>query len=136
MSVLTPHKLAFSEAWIEGEPDARWRSASALGPGSGASDSGCSVLEVEPGCRLGRHIDSAEETVVVLEGQAEVVIEGTAERLPCGALALVPKEVPHEIRNPGPSVMRFVAFYAEADVVSTYDQPVQPSGEQKRSPVG
>ena len=72
----------------------------------------------------------------MLEGQAEVVIDGTSERLPCGALALIPKEVPHEVRNPGASIMRFVAFYAEADVVSTYDQPVQPSGERERHPVG
>jgi quercetin dioxygenase-like cupin family protein len=131
-----PQELEFSDAWIDGEESARWRSASALGPGTGAQSSGSSILEVEPGCRLGRHTDSAEETVVVLSGEAEVEVEGLTERVPAGGLALVPKDAPHVVRNAGEGVMRFAAVYAGADVVSRYEQPVQPSGEHERSPVG
>jgi quercetin dioxygenase-like cupin family protein len=130
-----PRQLEFSDAWIDGEPRARWRSASALGPGVGAVASGCSVLEVEAGCRLGRHTDSAEETVIVLDGQAEVVVNGRTEMLSSGALALIPKDVPHEVRNHGAALLRFVAVYARPDVVTTYERPVQPSGDRERSPV-
>lgn len=136
VTALTPQQLEFSDAWIEGDASARWRSASALGPGTGARSSGSSILEVDPGCQLGRHTDSAEETVVVLEGLAEVDVAGEVERVSAGGVALVPKDVPHEVRNTGASVLRFAAVYAGTDVVSTYEQPVQPGGDRERSPVG
>ena len=67
-----------SDAWIEGEAGARWRSAAALGPGNGADESGASLLEVEPGCRLPRHTDSAEEILYVdvyLNGKPRPTVE-------------------------------------------------------------
>jgi len=73
---------------------------------------------------------------VVLSGEAEVEVEGTTERVVAGGVALVPKDVPHEVRNAGAGIMRFAAVYADTDVVSRYEQPVQPSGERERSPVG
>ena len=135
MTVKAPDELDFSDAWIEGDETARWRSAAALGPGTGAADSGSSVLEVEAGCRLARHTDSAEETIVVLEGQAEVQLGEETSQVPAGGVALVPAREPHEVRNAGEEILRFAAVYADADVVTTYEQPVQPSGDRERSPV-
>jgi quercetin dioxygenase-like cupin family protein len=68
--------LALEEAWIEGEDTARWASATAHGEGTGAAGSCSSILEVPPGCRLPRHTDSAEETIVVLSGAATVEVDG------------------------------------------------------------
>ncbi len=50
-------------------------------------------------------------------------------------MALVPKDVPHEVRSAGDGPLRFLALYAEPDVTTTYEKPVQPGGERERTPV-
>ncbi len=132
---MSPDELDFSDAWVEGDEAARWRSAAAFGPGTGAASSGTSVLEVEPGCRLERHTDRAEATIVVLEDRAEVHIDDEQTPVPAGGVALVPAEAPHEVHSTGDGVLRFVVVYADADVVTTYEHPVQPDGDRERSPV-
>ncbi len=135
MTVISLDDLDFADAWIEGDEAARWRSASGHGPSTGARSSGSSVIEVEPGRRLPMHTDSAEETIVVLDGVAEVEIGGERERVPAGGLALVPKNLMHEVRNAGDATLRFAAVYAEPDVVTTYVDPVQPDGTRERHTV-
>jgi quercetin dioxygenase-like cupin family protein len=124
--------LEFSDAWQEDHDDARWRSAPGHGASSGARSSGSSVIEVDAGRRLPEHTDSAEETIVVLAGVAEVRVDDETARVPAGGLALVPAERPHEVRNAGADVLRFAAIYAAPEVVTTYRHPVQPDGERER----
>ena len=125
-----------AEAWIEGDASARWRSAGGHGPQQGAVASGSSLLEVAAGCRLPRHSDSAEETIVVVEGAAAVTIGADRTVVPAGGVALVPADVPHEVENAGPATLRFVAVYADTDVVTTYAADVQPDGSRERRPLG
>ena len=128
-------ELEFSDAWVEGDESARWRSASGHSPSTGARASGSSVIEVAAGCRLPRHTDSGEETVVVTAGVAEVVVGEECRRVEAGSLALVPEGVPHEVRSAGSERLRFVAVYASPDVVTRYEQVVQPDGSRERHTV-
>jgi quercetin dioxygenase-like cupin family protein len=121
-----------ADAWVDGDETARWRSAS----GQVGDASGSSLLEVPPGCRLARHTDSAEETIVVVAGRASVTVGEATGELPAGGIAVVPECVPHEVRNAGEEPLRFVALYAANDVTTTYEAPVQPGGERERSPLG
>jgi quercetin dioxygenase-like cupin family protein len=122
-----------SDAWIEGDESARWRSST----GHTGNGSGSSLLEVGAGCRLPRHTDSAEETIVVVDGRALVTVGDQEAVVPAGGVALVPECVPHEVRNGSSGQpLRFVAVYAATDVVTTYEQPVQPGGERERRPLG
>jgi len=121
-----------SDSWIDGDATARWRStAGAVGEGSGSS-----LLEVPPGCRLPRHTDSAEETIVVVAGAASVTVGDDDGQVPAGGVAVVPECVPHEVRNAGDEPLRFVALYASTDVVTTYEQPIQPAGDRESEPLG
>jgi quercetin dioxygenase-like cupin family protein len=129
-------ELEFADAWVDGDETARWRSASGHGSGSGARSSGSSIIEVEPGRRLAPHTDSAEETIVVLAGSADLQIDGETARVTAGGLAVVPTNHLHEVRNAGSELLRFAAVYADADVVTTYRSPVQPDGGHERRPVG
>jgi quercetin dioxygenase-like cupin family protein len=131
MIVLAPDALEFNDAWIDGVDGARWRSAA----GHGAAASGSSVIEVPAGCRLPRHTDSAEEAVVVLAGTAAITVGDEQAGVPAGGVAVVPKDVPHEVRNAGDDTLRFVAVYAEPKVVTTYEHPVQPDGSRERQTV-
>jgi quercetin dioxygenase-like cupin family protein len=136
MFVLSSRSAEMSDAWIEGDGTARWRSAAGHGPGTGAAASGSSLLEVPPGHLLPLHTDSAEETIVVIAGTASVTVGDESAELKAGDMALVPKDVPHEVRNTGAAVLRFAAVYASTDVVTTYEEPVQPDGGRERDPVG
>jgi quercetin dioxygenase-like cupin family protein len=128
--------LDLQDAWIDGDARARWRSASATTPAAGTRASGSSVLEVDPGQRVPRHTDSAEETIVVLAGAAEVTVGDEHRRLAGGGLALVPAGVPHEIRSVGREPLRLVALYAATEVVTRYEADVQPDGSPHRLPLG
>lgn len=121
-----------SESWLEGEEGARWRSTA----GHTGAASGSSLLEVDPGCRLPRHTDSAEEVVVVVAGTAAVTVEDETSAVGAGGIALVPECVPHEVRNSGDEVLRFVAVYASDDVTTTYEREVQPAGSREQDPLG
>jgi quercetin dioxygenase-like cupin family protein len=134
--VLPPAALEFSESYVEGDPDARWRSASGHSPATGASASGSSVIEVPARCRLPRHTDSAEETIVVTAGAAEVVVGDERTELPAGGIAVVSEDMPHEVRNTGAGTLRFVAVYAAPEVVTRYEHEVQPDGTHERRTVG
>src|SRR5919108_3490170 len=109
MIVLPPDSLEFSDSYVEGDDAARWRSTSGHSPSTGAGASGSSVLELPAGCRLPRHTDSAEETILVTAGAAEVTIGDERAELPAGGIAVVPKDIPHEVRNAGERTLRFVA---------------------------
>ncbi len=124
------------DQWVEGRPDLRWRSTLGTTPDEGARASSSSLLEVDPGCALPRHTDSAEEIVVVVSGVAEVEVEGETGRVEAGGVALVPEGVPHQVRCAGDEPLRFVACYAGTDVVTTYEDVVQPSGERESQTVG
>jgi quercetin dioxygenase-like cupin family protein len=134
--IFAPKPTDLSEAWVDGDDSARWSSASGIGPSDGAAGSGSSVLEVGPGCRLPWHTDSAEETIAVVSGHALVTVGEESCEIEQGGLALVPAETPHEVRNAGDETLRFVAFYADTDVVTRYRDEIQPDGSKERRPVG
>jgi quercetin dioxygenase-like cupin family protein len=135
MLIVRTDDAELSDAWQEGEDGARWRSGPGTTPAGGASASGSSVLEVPPGCRLPRHTDSAEETIVVLSGRARVRVGADEADLPAGAIALVPADAPHEVRNAGVEPLRFLALYASTDVTTRYEREVQPDGARERRPL-
>jgi len=93
------------------------------------------VIEVPPGGRLPRHTDSAEETIVVLTGAAEILIGDDHAAVPAGGLAVVPESSPHEVCNAGQEPLRFVAVYASADVVTRYEAVIEPDGSRERHTV-
>ena len=127
--------LELSDAWVDGDDQSRWRTTAALTPAAGTHASGSVLLEVEPGHRLEPHTDSAEETIVVLTGTAQAVVADEAARVVAGGLALIPADVLHEVRNAGDELLRFVAIYAGAEVVTRYERPVQPDGVTERRPL-
>ena len=131
-----PGDIELSDAWVEGDPLSRWRTSAVLTPSAGARDSGAVVLEVEPGCRLEPHTDSAEETIVVLAGRARLTVGDEVAEVAAGGLALVPENAPHEVRSVGDEPLRFTAVYASADITTSYERPVQPDGSAERDPLG
>ncbi len=102
-------------------------------------DRGAAIGELDPGggARLpaGPHTDSAEETIAVVAGTAEVVVEGRASRVSAGGLAVVPAGTVHEVRCADTGPLRFIAVYAGTDVVTRYEAEVQPDCSRERRPI-
>ena len=76
--------------------------------------------------RIGRHVHSAEEVLLVLEGTAEVSVGDERGRLSAGGLALIPAGVPHEPVNVGSDTLRCVAYRSSAAALHTWEVPLMP----------
>ncbi len=94
-------ELGLQEYWCEADPTMRGRLSLPVHTGTGASSSAVIYFEHEPGEHHGRHTDSAEEILLVLDGEAEVSAGDERLRLTAGAIALVPAMVPHDVANVG-----------------------------------
>lgn len=85
-------------------------------------------FELEPGKRLGRHTDSAEEILLILEGTVEVTVGDETGMLSAGELAVAPKMVPHDLRNAGKGKAKVLGFFGGANnIVATFDETWLPT---------
>ena len=77
-------------------------------PASSGMKAGAVVLEL--GASVGEHVSAAkEETLVVLEGEAELVCEGFPPlRAAAPAVLYVPAETKHNVKNVGVASLRYV----------------------------
>ena len=124
------NSLHLLEAWFENESTAKQRVAYPLYKSTGTTSLSVVYFEIEPGNSLGTHTDSAEEIILVLEGEAEAIIDNGRGQLAKGELALIPKMVPHSVRNIGSETLKVVGFYASPTVESTFVEPLMPINQK------
>jgi quercetin dioxygenase-like cupin family protein len=122
--------LELMEGWYEDDPTMRVKVNFPFFLGTGTKNTAVVYFEIEPGYRLGTHTDSAEEILLVLEGEAEVSLGDEEGRLSGGEMALVPAMVPHGLRNVGEESVRVAGFFSSNVIVSTFDQPLMPFGQR------
>jgi quercetin dioxygenase-like cupin family protein len=80
-------------------------------------------FELEPGRELGRHIDSAEELLVVLEGELEAEVNGHLSSARAGDIILVPERETHNLRNKGNGRARVLGVFGGANqIVAEFEQ--------------
>jgi quercetin dioxygenase-like cupin family protein len=123
-------QLELMEVWYEDDPTMRLRVNFPFFLGTGTKSTAVVYFEIEPGYRLGTHTDSAEEIILILEGEAEVSLEDERGRLSAGEMALVPAMVPHGLRNVGEETVRVAGFFSSNVVVSTFDRPMMPFNQR------
>jgi quercetin dioxygenase-like cupin family protein len=92
-----------------------------------ATSSSVVVFEVDPGKRLGKHRDSAEEILLILSGEAEAMIGDERARLSAGDMALVPAWAIHDVSNVGTEPLRVVGFFASATPAHIFQEPLLPN---------
>lgn len=80
-------------------------------------------FELAPGDHLGQHTDSAEELLLILEGDVEVTVGEEKDSASAGTIALVPEMVPHDIRNTGSSPAKVIGFFGGANnIIATFEE--------------
>ena len=123
-------QLELMEIWYENDPTMRVKVNFPFFLGTGSKSTAVVYFEIEPGHRLGTHTDSAEEILLILEGEAEISLGDEQGRISAVEMALVPAMVPHGMRNVGEETVRVVGFFSSNVVVSTFDQPMMPFGQR------
>ena len=117
------------QVWLDSDPDsARLRVNFPINKWTGSRDTAVVYFEIEPGDRLARHTDSAEEILYVVSGEAEAEVGDERGRISTGDLAVIPAMVPHGLVNVGDVPVKVVGFFADSEIISTFDEPMQPIG--------
>ncbi len=97
---------------------------------TGTASTATVLFELDPGCELGIHTDSAEELLIIVQGTAEARVGDEVGRLETHQVALVPPMAPHGLRNIGDDVLRVFGTFSSSTVVSTFEQPFEEDGPQ------
>lgn len=85
-------------------------------------------FELEPGDNLGRHTDSAEELLIILEGKVEATVGSETKTAISGGLVLVPELVPHDLKNTGNTTAKVLGVFGGANnIVATFDKAMLPT---------
>lgn len=104
------------------------KSAFPLVGAHGTERSATVYIELEPGNSLGRHTDSAEELLFVIEGEVEVTVGNEKGYLSQDGIAVVPVMVPHDLKNVGRGKARVLGFFGGANnIVATFDKTWLPA---------
>lgn len=94
----------------------------------GSKDLATVYFEIEPGDNLGMHTDSAEEMLVILEGELTATIGEEQAGVTKGNIALVPEMVPHDLRNTGNTTARVLGVFGGANnIVATFEKEWLPT---------
>jgi quercetin dioxygenase-like cupin family protein len=119
---------------IEGRSDAdaamRVRFNFPLQAAAGTKASAVVYFEIAPGEHLGRHTDSAEEILYIIQGSGEAIVGDERVPIEAGSLAVVPELVPHAVYNTGDTALEVVGFFAASELEHVFDEPIQPLGVQ------
>jgi quercetin dioxygenase-like cupin family protein len=126
MIVLDLNDLELSQGATSGGPI---RVTFPFHSGTGTASTAAVLFELEPGATLGTHTDSAEEILLILEGEGEAHVGEESGRVKAGQVAIVPAMAPHGIRNVGETTLRVFGFFSASTVVSKFDEFIGPHGE-------
>ena len=129
MLTVATNKLELMEVWLDSDPQhKRLQVTFPINKWASSRDSAVVYFEIEPGNRLAPHTDSAEEILYLISGQAEAQVGDERGRLAAGDLAVIPAMVPHSLLNTGEEPLKVIGFFSAAEIVSSFDEPIQPIG--------
>lgn len=75
----------------------------------------------DPGLGAPLHLHAVEEILTVLEGEAEIVVDGKAHRATAGQSVVIPAGHKHGFTNAGQTILRVQAILASPVFEAAYD---------------
>lgn len=93
-----------------------------VSPSVGARSFITGITELAPGAAVPFHRHNCEESVVLLEGEAAIDVDGQEHRLQPFDSTLIPANVAHRFRNlSGTRVMKILWIYGSPDATRTLE---------------
>lgn len=127
MTTTNLNRLELDELRGKGQPKQHCKATFPLLGAHGTKETATVYFEIAPGDNLGMHTDSAEELLVILEGEAEVIIGDEKAKADERTVALVPVMVPHDIINTGDETLKVLGIFGGANnIVATFDYAWMP----------
>ncbi|MBU8878093.1 cupin domain-containing protein [Bacillus sp. FJAT-29790] len=123
-------QLRMLEGWLEKEPLSHRKVAFPFYNATGTENSSVVYFELEPGHSLGTHTDSAEEIILILQGNAELSLGEEVGQLIKNEMAIIPIMIPHNVRNIGIGTLKVIGFFSSSNVESTFLEPVMPLNQK------
>ena len=130
MRVIDLNAIELMEISSELDPDRELGVTFPQHSATGAASTATVYFELEPGRHVGMHTDSAEELLLILEGEAEATIGDEQAVARAGMLLEVPAMASHDVRNVGSGRLRVLGFFSASTVVATFEVPPVPGGPQ------
>jgi quercetin dioxygenase-like cupin family protein len=131
MTALHLGELELTEFTGKDDPLQHCKATFPLFAAHGTSHLATVYFEIEPGDNLGRHTDSAEELLVILEGEAEVWIDKEQKKVSKGGLALAPQFALHDIKNTGSNTLKVLGVFGGANnIVASFDKTWLPANSK------
>lgn len=123
-------ELDLTQETSELDPRNSLRYAFPFSSAEGTASTASVYFELEPGRRLARHVDSAEEVLIVLSGTVEAAVGDERGMISTGGMVVVPALAPHEVTNVGAEVARVTGIFSSSTVVSTFEEPAGEGADQ------
>ena len=122
MQAIETKALELAEISSPGDGTREVRAAFPIHWQTGATSTAMVYIELEPGMHLGTHTDSAEEILVVLDGEVEATVGSESARLTGAGVAVVPAMEPHDVRNVGNATARVVGIFGANATVAVFEE--------------
>ncbi len=123
------NELSLTELATPADPSLGASCAFPIFAATGSAATAVVYFEVAPGKRLGRHTDSSEEVIYVVEGAGEAIVGEERAALSAGTLAVVPALAPHDIHNTGSTPLKVVGFFAGSALMHAFFEPLLPGAD-------
>ena len=122
--------LELTEGGFESDPGMRVNANWPIHSGTGSAGSTIVYFEVPAGKTCPPHSHTVEESVLIIEGAAEVTIENETETFSAGGIVVIPALARQVLRNVGETVLRVVGFFPSTTVMTTFDEALTPTSER------
>lgn len=128
MEAINLNELELTEFVGVSDPKQHCRATFPLLGSNGSKKLATVYFELAPGDNLGKHTDSAEELLIVLEGNVEITVGDKSNIAGPGQIILVPEMETHDIQNRGEGIARILGVFGGVNqIVATFDQPWIPT---------
>ena len=92
----------------------------------GADKSTVIYFAVPPGKRLGKHVDTAEETQFILGGSGRILLDAGDKDIRAGDVIVLEEGKVHDLENTGDEDLRVIGFFAAPQVEQHWTDEVWP----------
>ena len=109
--------------------DAEWVGQFFAYGGKGADKTTVIYFAMPPGKRLGRHVDTQEETQLVFSGSGDLLLDEGTRPVRAGDVFVLREGVAHDLHNTGTEDLKIIAFFSGPQVEQHWTKEVWEPGD-------